>query len=163
MFSKRGLRYVTFGVLVMFILVVSSMSVSADNTSFIFNGTTKMMNGTVLNHTVINLTVKNDTARWYGYMDMTTQAEALYDFVTKTIEEELVEELGFLASYDNTKKALQDIIDMPDRLIDLFIQLCLQNNGRLSSRKRSAHFSFLADEELEAMELAVKEGYNRVE
>ncbi|MGC9424070.1 Fic family protein [Vibrio sp.] len=109
------------------------------------------------------MTVKNDTARWYGYMDMTTQAEALYDFVTKTIEEELVEELGFLASYDNTKKALQDIIDMPDRLIDLFIQLCLQNNGKISSRKRSVHFSFLADEELEAMELAVKEGYNRVE
>ena len=109
------------------------------------------------------MTVKNDTARWYGYMDMTTQAEALYDFVTKTIEEELAEELGFLASYDNTKKALQDIIDMPDRLIDLFIQLCLQNNGRLSSRKRSAHFSFLADEELEAMELAVKKGYNRAE
>jgi hypothetical protein len=73
-----------------------------------------------------------------------------------------VEELSFLANYDKTKKAIQDIIDMPDRLIDLFIQLCLQNNGSLSARKRSSHFDFLTDEELAAMEQAVKDGYNKV-
>jgi len=50
---------------------------------------------------------------------------------------------------------------MPDRLIDLFIQLCLQNNFSLSARKRSAHFDFLTDGELSAMEQAVKDGYNR--
>jgi hypothetical protein len=94
-------------------------------------------------------------------MDMTAQAESLNEFVTKTIEEELVEELSFLANYDKTRKAIQDIIDMPDRLIDLFIQLCLQNNGSLSAGKRSSHFDFLADEELAAMEQAVKDGYNR--
>ncbi|MBC2704018.1 Fic family protein [Desulfobacula sp.] len=107
------------------------------------------------------MTVENDTACWYQYMDMTAQAEALYEFVTKTIEEELVEELSFLANYDNTKKAIQDIIDMPDRLIDLFIQLCLKNNRSLSGRKRSTYFDFLTDEELVAMEQAVKDGYNR--
>lgn len=105
------------------------------------------------------MTVENNTACWYQYMDMTSQSEALYEFVTKTIEEELVEELNFLAIYDNTKKAIQDIIDMPDRLIDLFIQLCLQNNGSLSARKRSAHFDFLTNEEHAAMEQAVKDGY----
>jgi Fic family protein len=109
------------------------------------------------------MTVENQTACWYQYMDMTAQSEALYEFVTKTIEEELVEELSFLANYDNTKKAIQDIIDMPDRLIDLFIQLSLQNNGSLSARKRSAHFDFLTDEELSAMEQAVRDGYNKTE
>ena len=109
------------------------------------------------------MTVENDTACWYQYMDMTTQAEALYKFVTKTIEEELVEELSFLSNYDNTKKAIQDIIDMPDRLIDLFIQMCLQNNGSLSARKRSSHFDFLTNKELTAMEQAVKDGYHKAE
>jgi hypothetical protein len=107
------------------------------------------------------LTVENDTASWYRYMDMTAQAEALSDFIIKTIEEELVEELSFLANYDKTKKAIQEIIDMPDRLIDLFIQLCLQNNGNLSARRKSSHFDFLTDEELVAMEQAVKNGYKR--
>ena len=107
------------------------------------------------------MTVENDTACWYQYMDLTHQAEVLFEFVTKTIEEELVEELSFLAHHDHTKKAIQSIIDMPDRWIDLFIQLCLQNNCRLSGKKRSAHFDYLTDEELAAMEQAVKNGYNR--
>ena len=107
------------------------------------------------------MSVENDTACWYQYMDMTTQAEALYEFVTKTIEEELVEEFRFLANYDTIRKAIQDIIDMPDRLIDLFIQLCLQKNGSLSARKRSAHFDFLTDKELTGMEQAVKDGYKQ--
>ncbi|MBU0993976.1 MAG: Fic family protein [Proteobacteria bacterium] len=109
------------------------------------------------------MAVDNDTACWYQYMDMTAQAEALYDFVSKTIEEELVEELNFLANYDNTKKAIQGIIDMPDRLIDLFIQLCLQNNGSLSASKRAAHFDFLTNEELAEMEQAVRNGHRQTD
>lgn len=108
-----------------------------------------------------NMTVENDTESWYQYMDMTPQSEALYEFINRTIEEELVEELSFLANYENTKKAIQDIIDMPDRLIDLFIQLCLQNTGSLSAKKRFAYFDFLTNEELAAMEQAVKDGFNR--
>lgn len=106
------------------------------------------------------MTVANDTSCWYQYMDLTAQSEALYGFVTKTIDEELIEELSFLANYDHTKKAIQEIIDMPDRLIDLFIQLCVQNNGTLSARKRSAHFDFLTQDELTAMEQAIKDGYS---
>jgi hypothetical protein len=94
-------------------------------------------------------------------MDMTVQTEAPYDFVSLTIENELVEELDFLVSYDKTKQAIQAIIDMPDRLIDLFIQLCQQNNGRLSARKHRAYFDFLTDDELIRMEKAVQSGYEK--
>mgnify|MGYP001612543179 CR=1 FL=1 len=107
------------------------------------------------------MVVDNDTACWYQYIDMTAQAEALCDFIDKTIEEELVEELTFLANYDTTKKSIQDIVDMPDRKIDLFIQLCLQNSGNLSSRKKISHFDFLTDEELSLLEQAVKDGYKQ--
>jgi Fic family protein len=107
------------------------------------------------------MTVENDTAYLFRYIDMTAQAEALYDFVSKTIEEELVEELNFLASYDDTKRALQEIIDMPDRQLDLFIRLCFQNNGKLSAGKRSAYFKFITDDELAAMEQAVMPSCNR--
>ena len=105
------------------------------------------------------MTVEGESAPWYSYMDMTFQAEALSEFLRKTIEEELVQELNFLANYNATKKAIQAIIDMPDRLIDLFIQLCLQGDGKLSAKKRSSHFDFLSDEELAAMERAVEDSY----
>lgn len=105
------------------------------------------------------MTVLNDTAHLYRYIDMTAQAEALYEFIRLTIDHEVAEELDFLAKYDRTKQAIQDIADIPDRLIDLFIRFCLQNNGCLAAKKRESCFSFLTDEELSSMENAVREGY----
>jgi hypothetical protein len=105
------------------------------------------------------MTVNNDTARWYKYVDMTHQTEALFRFIEQTINTELVEELAFLANYDRTKKAIQDVVDMPDRKIDLFIHACLQNNGRLSATKRASHFEFLSDKEIARMEEAVRSAY----
>ncbi|WP_298504857.1 Fic family protein [uncultured Sphaerochaeta sp.] len=107
------------------------------------------------------MTVESESACWYSYMDMTAQAEALSEFILKTIEEELVQELNSLANYDTTKQAIQNIIDMPDRLIDLFIHVCLQNNASLSEKKRTAYFDFLSDEELKAMEQAVRDSYKQ--
>ena len=49
------------------------------------------------------MTVPGETGPLYRYMDLTAQAEALYDFVKLTIEHELLEELDFLASYHRTK------------------------------------------------------------
>lgn len=105
------------------------------------------------------MTVENETSRWYAYIDMTPQAEALYKFIEHTIDTELVEELSFLAKYEETKTAIQDIVDMPDRKIDLFIRFCLQNNGRLSARKHSSQFDALTDEEVTAMEKAIQAAY----
>jgi hypothetical protein len=105
------------------------------------------------------MTVRNDTAHWYRHIEMTAQAEALFRFVERTIEAELAEELAFLSNYDRTKKAIQEIVDMPDRRIDLFIRACVQNHGRLSARKRAAHFASLTDEEVGRMEQAVQASY----
>jgi hypothetical protein len=110
-----------------------------------------------------HMTVRNETANWYRFIDMTPQAEALFRFVEQTIDIELVEELAFLANYDQTKKAIQDVIDMPDRKIDLFIQACLQDNGRLSARKRASHFDFLSDDEVTRMEEAIRSAYGNGE
>lgn len=105
------------------------------------------------------MTVHNDTALWYRYIDMTPQAEALFAFIEKTINVELVDELAFLANYDRTKAAIQAIVDMPEREIDLFIRFCLQNNAHLSARKRASHFDLLTDEEVCQMEQAVQAAY----
>jgi hypothetical protein len=105
------------------------------------------------------MTVHNDTASWYRYMDLTAQAEALFGFIEKTANTELVKELAFLEKYDQVKSALQEIVDMPDRSIDLFIRFCLHNRGRLSARKRDSHFAFLTDEEATRMEGAVRAAY----
>ena len=104
--------------------------------------------------------VHSDTADFYRYMDMTAQVESLFRFIESAVQVELVQELTFLQNYDRTKRALHDIVDMPDRQIDLFIRFCLQNKGSLSTKKRASHFSSLTDKEIRQMERAVQEGYS---
>ena len=67
-----------------------------------------------------------------------------------------------MVAYDATKHALQTIIDMNDRLVDLFIHLCIQNNGALPQKKRQADFGFLSDEELAAMESVIQDRYGHL-
>lgn len=105
------------------------------------------------------MTVQNDTARWYRYMDLTPQAEALFRFIEQTIETELAGELAFLARYDRAKRAIRSLVDMPDRQMDRFIRLCVQNHGRLSGTKRLSHFAGLSDDEVAGMEGAVQAAY----
>jgi len=105
------------------------------------------------------MTVQGDSAQWYRFIDMTPQAEALFRFIERTIDTELAEELAFLASYDETKEAIQEIVDMPDRQIDLFIRFCRQNHGRLSARKREGQFDFLTADEVDRLEGAVRAAY----
>ena len=109
------------------------------------------------------MSVHNDTVIWYRYIDMTPQTEALFNFIDNTIETELAGELAFLAYYDNTKKAIQEIVDMPDQKIDLFIRFCLQNNGRLSALKRASHFDFLTEEETASLEQAIHSAYGKIQ
>ncbi len=92
---------------------------------------------------------------------MTVIAEKLFKFIQDTIENELVSELDFILDYDKTKNAIREIVDMPDRLIDLFIRLCIENQGRLSKGKRKSKFEQLTDEEVVQMEACVRNAFNK--
>ncbi len=85
--------------------------------------------------------------------------EALFAFIEQTVETELVEELSFLASYDRTKRAMQEVVDLPDRDLDLFVRVCLQNQGKLSEAKRDSTFRALKDDEVAQLERCVSDGY----
>ena len=47
------------------------------------------------------------------------------------------------------------LVDMPDRDIDLFIKFIMQNEGTLSPKKREKFFLKLTDEEIEEMRKVV--------
>lgn len=105
------------------------------------------------------MTVHGDTAHHYRTIDMTHIVEGLFEFMQETVETELPSEMQFLVSYDKARQALQEIVDMPDRLIDLFIKVCLQNNGRLSKAKRESQFAKLTDDEIIRMESSVHQEF----
>ena len=100
------------------------------------------------------MTVSHDTAAFYRYPDLTVQAETLAGFVTRAVDVDLVGELEFLRNYDAARIAVRDVVDLPDKLLDLCLNLLRQNGGTLSKRKREQHFAVLTDEEVVAIEAA---------
>ncbi len=105
------------------------------------------------------MTVSNDTADFYRYIDCTELTRITIDFIRETIESELPAELRYLTAYDEIRKQMRDIVDLPDRIADLFVKLCRQNGGSLSQTKRKLEeFAPLTDQEIAAMEEIVRAG-----
>ena len=100
--------------------------------------------------------VLNDTARYYRYPDLTRVVEELFAFMRDTIDREFTVELEYLTVFDAARRRLAEIVDMPDQRLDLFIRLCLQGAGRLSTARRG-RFSELTDAEIVRMEAVVVE------
>jgi Fic family protein len=94
-----------------------------------------------------NVEVLNETIDLYRYFDATQMAEFLYDCVRETVEKVLPEEITYLERYDQLKKAINAIFDMPDYLADLLIRFLEQNKGKLSKRAKEKEFKALSTQE----------------
>lgn len=75
----------------------------------------------------------------------------------EAIHEYMEQEILFLLHYDQTKKAIQNIVDLPDKDIDLLIKFVTQNHGILSQKKRVDYFSLLSDEEIQQLVACVQQ------
>jgi len=106
--------------------------------------------------------VQGETARYYRYFDATPMAEALYGFVERTIEKEFRSELEFVLRFREARRAIESIVELPDRAANLFIKICLGNGGKLSGGKRKAHFPRLTEKEIRAMEHVVSAHMGRL-
>jgi hypothetical protein len=101
------------------------------------------------------LTVANDTGRFYRYFDATPFAEALYRWLDEAIDHELADELAFLVGLRAAKAEMADIVELPDRLAELFVKLVTSNGGKLAKRKRD-QFDMLTAAEITALEKIVR-------
>lgn len=99
-----------------------------------------------------NVEVLNDTIDFYRYFDATKQAEFLYDCVNDTIENVIPKEVEYLQKYDEMKNYLDDVFQMPDKMVALLIRFLEQNNGSLSKRAKEKEFSALTDNEVKEIE-----------
>jgi len=107
----------------------------------------------------LEMTVYNETLPFYKYIDFTKLVEYLYKTIEHTIEHDFEQEIKFLVNYDKTKSEMEEIIAMPDRLVDLFIKVTTNNNGVLSSAKRKNHFNMLNDNQIKALEQVIKRNF----
>ena len=99
-----------------------------------------------------NVRVLNETADFYSYFDATPHAAFLYACVQETIDVDLPREVGFLESFDRFASEVQDIVELPRRVVDLLVRFLEQGDGKLSGRALKKEFSALTEAEVEEVE-----------
>ncbi len=99
-----------------------------------------------------NVEVLNDTIDLYRYFDATKQVEFLYSCVRQTIEQTIPEEIDYLEKYDLMKDYLDNLFEMPDKMVALLVRFLEQGNGKLSERVKTKEFKELLQEEVETIE-----------
>jgi len=103
-----------------------------------------------------NIKLINDTSELYRYADVTEQAEYIYKCIEQFVTLRLPQELEYLSAFDEAKRIIDDAHGMPDKDLTLLVNLCVQNGGKLSKKKRKL-FEQLSDEHVAFAESAIQE------
>lgn len=104
-----------------------------------------------------SISINNDISYMYRYPDLTPHVLFLYEMMEASISEDLIHEVLYIAKYDAVKKAIEEQYDIPNKDLNLLIQLALQNSGKVSKRKRGRFSNWISEEELESLELKICE------
>ena len=106
-----------------------------------------------------NVEVQNDTADLYRYLDVTKEAEFLYDCVRRTVQHDLPTEIDYLRRHDEAVNGIMEFIEMPDRMAQDLIMFVRQNDGVLPKRRLSGEFSKLTVDEVRELETIVRDAF----
>ncbi len=99
----------------------------------------------------VTVTNPDNVTAYFRYPDLTVQSTYLAKTIQDTIRQDLSEELFFLDRYDELKKDLQNLIDMPDRRLNDVIVFLHQNKGIFPNRRKK-NFPEITEAEFEAMQ-----------
>lgn len=103
----------------------------------------------------ITVTNAEETESYFRYPDLTDHCIYLIRTIHATLKEDMPEELTFIQRYDEVKKELQHIVDMPDKLLNLMIMFLHQNRG-VFPKRRHEQFKELTDHEINRMQNVFK-------
>jgi hypothetical protein len=104
----------------------------------------------------LRVTNPQEVEAYFRYPDLTSQSAYLAQTVKATILQDMAEELNFLERYDELKKDIQNVVDMPDKHLNSLILFLHQNKGTFPARRKT-NFPQLTEEEFFAIENLYKE------
>lgn len=88
---------------------------------------------------------------YYKYPDLTLQTSFLAKTINETIKQDLNDELLFLERYDELKREILQLIDMPDQRVNEIIVFLHQNKG-IFPKRRKKNFPEIIEEEFSKIE-----------
>jgi Fic family protein len=107
------------------------------------------------------LTIRNpeEIEGFYRYPDLTEQCEFLAQMLEKTILQAIPQEIQFLQKFDEARRAIAEIVDMPDRKLESLLMRLYRNKGKLARKRREGEFAELTDQEIADIEKAYRDAF----
>lgn len=141
--------------------VSSAMLDKAENYRAVLQSHTKPILGFIdwFDNEQNNVEVRSDTADFYRYFDCTEAAEFLSKCITRTVRQDLPQEIDFLRRHGEAMKRLIETVRMPNGTAENLIMFIRQNAGKLPIRRREMEFAFLTGAHVEALETIVNEAF----
>ena len=99
-----------------------------------------------------NVKILNETQDFYRFFNPTKSCEFIYESVERTIKETLPDEIKYLNAFDDAYEKINNFIVMPDNKIKSLITFILQNNGKLSKKKKDKYFDKLTHDEVQSIQ-----------
>lgn len=96
--------------------------------------------------------INNDLGYMYRYPDLTEHVNFLYKMMDMAINVDLIEEVFVILNFDGIKSNINSLYDMPNKQLDLLVQMLVSNGGRVAKKKRKLFYGWLAEEELQQVE-----------
>jgi hypothetical protein len=107
-----------------------------------------------------NVEVLSDSAVFYRFFDSTVHAEFVADCVREAVEHDLPKEIDYIERYDRFRSNVDEILEMPARLVDLLRGFLEQGNGKLPKRALAKEFSALTEVEVVQIEEAYEAAWS---
>ena len=104
-----------------------------------------------------NISINNNIAYMYRYPDLTPHVLFLYEMMEASISKDLVEEVIYVVKYDAVKKIIEESYDIPNKELNLLIQLVLQSDGKISNRKKERFLKWIPANDLASLESSIKD------
>ena len=101
------------------------------------------------------MVVKNETADFYRFMNMTELAELFYPMVMRAIEDDFESELKYLCDLGEAYQEMKEVAPIPEEKLRLFVTFVRQNHGTLPKGRRK-FFPDLSEEEIALLSDIVK-------
>ena len=98
-----------------------------------------------------HITIEGETDDLFRYLDLTHYCQWLCGIIQEVATKLLPTEIDMLVVADKLYHALDKALDLSAKELRLMVKIILDNNGRLSRRKRK-HFEFLTTADFEIIE-----------
>ncbi len=96
--------------------------------------------------------INNDIDYMYRYPDYTEHVIFVYDMMNTAIATDLLEEICLLLAFDEVKKSINDISDIPNNKLDTIVSILIQGGGIVSKSKRKYFLQYMEEDHIPYIE-----------